>query len=153
MTGPRRSYGIHTERWGIQPTAWIQGGLPTWAWRCAPEGLVTRRQMRERGLSPGKAEVIAQVICRGGRRVAYLYDPAECRPKRAASPAQLETVFGKALRARQWCPACQRHVGYCIRRSLGRCEDCHERRDQAPAVVEQPAPVVLVEPVEMGEAA
>lgn len=123
---PPRTYGIHTERWGFQPTAWWQGGVPTWAWRCAPAGLVTRRQMRAQGLSPGKAEVIAQVVCRRGRKVAYLYDPAECRPKRVATPAQLAAAT-KATKARRWCPTGRHYADYCIPTSLGECIECHYR--------------------------
>ena len=62
--------GVVTHRWGWQPTAWLQNGLPTWAWRGAPSGLVTRRQMRELGLAPGGAQPVAQVVCRRGHRRA-----------------------------------------------------------------------------------
>jgi hypothetical protein len=41
--------GVLTEEWGWQPTAWVEDGLPTWRWRCAPRGLLTRRQMRAAG--------------------------------------------------------------------------------------------------------
>jgi hypothetical protein len=70
-----------TNRWGWQPTAWLQNGLPTWRWRSAPTGLVTRRQMRDLGLAPGGAQPVAQVVCRRGRRRAWLYDPAELAPE------------------------------------------------------------------------
>lgn len=53
------SAGVMTNRWGWQPTAWMQDGLPTWRWRAAPAGLVTRRQMRELGRAPGGAEPAA----------------------------------------------------------------------------------------------
>ena len=124
MSGVRPIYGIYTERWGWQPAGWVEAGLPTWAWRCAPRGLVTRRQMRERGLAPGGAEPVAQIVCRRGKRRAYLYDPEQCRPKRVASSAQLLAV-GKAIAARRWCPSCRRDVGYCVPTSLGECIDCH----------------------------
>lgn len=116
--------GIMTERWGWQPGAWMQDGLPTWPWRQAPAGLVTRRQMRDLGLSPGGAQVIARIVCRRGRRVGYLYDPAECVPKKAASPAQRESLRTKTMAARRWCPKCERDVGYCIPTSRGACVDC-----------------------------
>jgi hypothetical protein len=115
--------GVMTERWGWQPTAWLQDGLPTWRWRSAPAGLLTRRQMRTAGLAPGGAQPVAQVVCRGGRRRGLLYDPADLVPKRVASPAQLVAV-GRALAARRWCPSCRRDVGYCIPTSLGECVDC-----------------------------
>lgn len=119
-----RAGGVMTQRWGWQPTAWVQDGLPTWRWRAAPDGLVTRRQMRERGLAPGGAEPVAQVVCRGGRRRAWLYDPAELAPKRVPTRAQLVAVRA-ALAARRWCPSCRRDVGYCIPTSLGQCVTCH----------------------------
>jgi len=80
--------------------------------------------MRERGLAPGGAEPVAQIVCRRGKRRAYLYDPEQCRPKRVASSAQLLAV-GKAIAARRWCPSCRRDVGYCVPTSLGECIDCH----------------------------
>lgn len=132
MSGVRRSLGICTERWGYQPAAWLEAGLPTWAWRCAPKGLVTRRQMRAAGLAPGGAEPIAAIVCRRGRRRAYLYDPAECVRKRTASPAQLIAV-GKAIAARRWCPSCELDAGYCIPTSLGMCIECAYPTDERPA--------------------
>lgn len=120
MTG----YGVMTQRWGWQPTARMLGGLPTWAWRCAPPGLLTRRQMRAAGLAPGGAEPVAQVICKRGRRKAYLYDPAELVPKRTPSPAQLQAV-AKATKARRWCPTGAHYADYCIPTSLGECVECH----------------------------
>lgn len=123
MSGVRRTYGIYTERWGWQPHAWAENGLPTYAWRAAPAGLLTRRQMREAGLAPGGAYPVAQIMCRRGRVRALLFDPADLSPKRTASAAQLAAV-GKALAARRWCPSCRRDVGYCIPTSLGRCIAC-----------------------------
>lgn len=119
----RRSYGIDTQQWGWQPHAWMQNGLPTYAWRTAPAGLLTRRQMRTAGLAPSKAEPVAQIVTRRNQRCGYLYDPADLAPKRTATPAQLVAV-GKALAARRWCPSCHQDAGYCIPTSLGRCIDC-----------------------------
>lgn len=115
--------GVMTRRWGWQPTAWLRDGLPTWRWRNAPTGLVTRRQMRDQGLAPGGAQPVAQVVCRRGSRRAWLYDPAELAPKRVPTPAQLAAVAA-ALAARRWCPTCRHDVGYCIPTSLGQCVSC-----------------------------
>lgn len=123
MSGVRRTVGVYTDRWGWQPAAWVENNLPTFGWRCAPAGLLTRRQMRQAGLRPNRAEPVAQIVCRRGRIRGYLFDPDDLAPKRTASPAQLAAV-GKAIAARRWCPDCRCDVGYCVPTSLGRCIDC-----------------------------
>ena len=102
-------------------------GLPTYPWQSAPLGLLTRRQLRERGLCPGGQPIAAQVMWRrrGDEVVAYLYDLATARPKRTATPAVLVAV-GKALRARRTCSTCGQLRTYFIRRSVGECFDCAE---------------------------
>lgn len=115
--------GVLTESWGWQPTAWLEDGLPTWRWRCAPRGLLTRRQMRKAGLAPGGRRPVARVVCRRGRRWAGLWDRAVLVPKRTPSPAQL-AALERALAARRWCPICRCDVGYCVPRSIGRCGLC-----------------------------
>lgn len=117
--------GVMTEQWGWQPTAWIEEGLPTWRWRAAPAGLVTRRQMRAAGRAPAGAEPVGRIVCRRGRRWALLWDLAELGPKRVPTPAQ-RAALRLALAARRRCPVCTRDAGYCIPRSLGRCVDCAE---------------------------
>lgn len=117
-----------TDRWGWQPFAWRQDGLVTWRWRWAPAGLVTRRQMRAAGWAPGGADPVGQVVCRRGRRHALLYDPADLRPKRVPTAAQLRAVAA-ALAARRWCPTCARDVGYCVPTSIGRCVTCQDPAD------------------------
>ena len=125
MSGVRRRYGVMTDRWGWQPTAWEQGGLPTWRYGSAPAGLVTRRQMRALGLAPGGAVPVAQVVWRHRRHEVrgQLWDRSELVPKRTASPAQL-VALGKAMAARRWFPSCSRDVGYCIPTSFGQCAGC-----------------------------
>lgn len=123
MSGARRSKGVMTELWGFQPTAWMQNGLPTFRWRGAPHGLLTRRQMREEGLAPGGTEPVAQIVCRRGQRFAYLWDRSDLVAKRVATPAQLVAVAA-ATAARRLCPTCGRDAGYCIPRSLGECVAC-----------------------------
>ena len=125
MSGPRCRYGLTTQRWGWQPLAWEQNGLPSWSWRKAPRGLLTRRQMRTEGLAPGGAWPVGQLVFHHRRREvrALLYDRGELVPKRVPSAAQL-AALGRALAARRRCPACGRDVGYCIPTSLGCCVDC-----------------------------
>jgi hypothetical protein len=114
-----------TQQWGWQPLAWEQNGLPSWTWRSAPAGLVTRRQMRTAGFAPGGAEPVGQIVYRRGRREvrALLWDRTDLVPKRVPSAAQREAL-GKAMAARRWCPTCEQDAGYCVPTSLGMCVDC-----------------------------
>ncbi len=100
-------------------------GIPTYWWQGAPPGYATRRQLRERGLCPGRQPIAAQVLWRGvgGSRAAYLYRLDLARPKRTATPA-VRAALGKANRARRTCPTCRRVRPYVIPRSLGECLDC-----------------------------
>ena len=125
MSGPRRRYGLMTQRWGWQPLAWEQNGLTSWSWRKAPRRLLTRRQMRAEGLAPGGAWPVGQLVFHHRRREvrALLYDRSELVPKRVPSAAQL-AALGRALAARRRCPDCRRDVGYCIPTSVGCCVDC-----------------------------
>jgi hypothetical protein len=102
-------------------------GIPTFWWRGAPAGYATRRQLRASGLCPGRQPVVAQVLWAGvgGTRAAYLYRLDLARPKRTATPAQLDAVRA-ALRARRTCPTCELECGYYIPRSLGECLTCYD---------------------------
>src|SRR5438309_13651 len=104
-------------------------GMPTYPYRWAPKGLLTRRQLRANGLRPGRQGITAQIIWKhkGKRRVAYLYRADLAKPKRQATPAQL-TAIQAALRARRTCPACGSEKDYYIPLSFGECNDCAERR-------------------------
>ena len=107
----------------------IRHGIPTYPYRWAPEGLLTTRQLRARGLRPGGQDIAAQILWHHGgpprrrRRVAYLYHENLAKPKRQATPAQLAAI-DRALRARRTCPACGTEKPYCIPRSTGECNDC-----------------------------
>jgi len=98
-------------------------GLPTYPWRWAPAGLLTRRQLRAKGLRPGGQHITAQILWRRGKRVAYLYREDLALPKRQATPAQLAAIAA-ALNARRTCPTCRAEKPYYIPRSLGECLDC-----------------------------
>jgi hypothetical protein len=100
-------------------------GLPTYPYRWAPDGLLTIRQLRRRGLRPGGQDIAAQILWRKGKRVAYLYRVADAKPKRAATPAQLAAIE-KALRARRICTTCNQEKPYYIPRRYGECLDCAE---------------------------
>ena len=107
-------------------------GIPTYPWRCAPEGLSTRRQLAASGLRPGGQEPVAQVMWWRRRRdaVAYLYTVAAAKPKRTPTPAQLVAV-GLALAARRTCQACRRDAGYVLPRRLGICLGCADAASQS----------------------
>jgi hypothetical protein len=101
-------------------------GIPTYPWRCAPEGLVTRRQLRARGLRPGGQPVVAQVLRprhRRGPLVAYLYRLDAAKPVRPMTPAK-RRALECAMRARRTCPECRTDAGYVIPASLGMCVPC-----------------------------
>lgn len=109
-------------------------GIPTFGWRTAPDGWLTRRQLRARGLCPGGQPIAGQVlwIGVGGVRVAYLYRVELAKPKRTATPAQLVAI-GRALLARRTCPSCHTVYEHDIPRSLGECVSCAERASSGVA--------------------
>ncbi|WP_431784862.1 RRQRL motif-containing zinc-binding protein [Streptomyces chumphonensis] len=108
----------------LDPTGERHGGIPTWPWRWAPDHLLTRRQLRAQGLRPGGQPVAGQVVCRRGRRIAYLYRLDRAQPVRPMTPARA-AALDRAMAARQTCPAC--HVRYphvLPLRTLGSCWEC-----------------------------
>jgi hypothetical protein len=113
---------VVTARVFYDPTG-ARYGLPTYPYRFAPPGLLTRRQLRATGRRPGRQPIAAQILWRRGRRVAYLYREELARPKHPATPAQL-AALDRAMTARRTCPTCRQVKPYCIPRSLGECPDC-----------------------------
>lgn len=103
-------------------------GIPTYNYRFAPKRLCTRRQLAAKGLTPGRQPIAAQILWRGGDRVAYLYREDLAQPKKPATDAQLAALM-KAWVALCTCPTCGTEFGYYIPRSLGECLDCHERNN------------------------
>ncbi|GGX58473.1 RRQRL motif-containing zinc-binding protein [Streptomyces chartreusis] len=103
------------------------GAIPTYKWRQAPKGLATRRQLRAMGLSRGRGnDPVAQIECRGGKRVAYLYRIDLAVPKRVPTLAQ-EAALDKAMARRQTCPKCRRRYHRCLPlRKLGSCLECFD---------------------------
>ena len=113
------------KRVGFYDPEGVHYGRPTYPWRCAPKGLATVRQLRAMGLRPGGQDIAAQILCRKGTRVAYLYDISRAKPKREATPAQLVAI-NLALAARMRCATCGQHKPYYIPRRYGECLDCLE---------------------------
>jgi hypothetical protein len=102
-------------------------GMPTYPYRYAPQGWLTRRQLRAQGLRPGGQRPAGQVLWRhrGKQRVAYLYLESLALAVRPMTPAMWAS-HAAAMRARMTCPACGIFKGYCIPVSRGACNDCDD---------------------------
>ncbi|PBC78933.1 hypothetical protein BX265_3725 [Streptomyces sp. TLI_235] len=102
-------------------------GLPTYPWRMAPDGFLTRRQLRTRGLRPGGQPVAAQILWRSRRtkslRAANLYRTALAKPVRPMTPGKCRALAAANL-ARRTCPLCGRDAGYVLPVHLGTCLPC-----------------------------
>ncbi|GAB2606829.1 hypothetical protein GCM10027168_44590 [Streptomyces capparidis] len=125
----------------LDPSGERHGGLPTYPWRAAPadEGLATRRQLRAMGLRPGGQEPAAQIVCRRGKRRAYLYRIADALPVRPMTLAK-EEALDRAMAARQTCPKCGRRYIHCIPlKTLGMCLECHDGTPADPRTYTPPA--------------
>ncbi|GHH72109.1 hypothetical protein GCM10018781_34430 [Kitasatospora indigofera] len=102
------------------------GGIPTFPWRMAPDGYLTRRQLRALGLRPGGQPVAAQILWRNRRsgiRAAYLYRPDLAKPVRPMTAARWAALAAANL-ARRTCPLCGRDAGYVLPAHLGACLPC-----------------------------
>ncbi|MFE7113211.1 RRQRL motif-containing zinc-binding protein [Streptomyces sp. NPDC057575] len=107
-------------------------GLPTFPRKLAPEGLFTRRQLREKGLRPNGQDVAAQILWHGRRdpltrtrpvRVAYLYRGDLAALVRPMTEGRARAVAAM-MRARRTCPLCTITYSYVIPTSLGCCPGC-----------------------------
>lgn len=97
----------------------------TYRYRLAPDGLLTRRQLRARGLRPAGQAPAGEIRWRRGSRVAYLFRldlAAPVRPMTAAKQAALDA----AMRARRTCKECGVEQPWCIPRRYGRCLPCED---------------------------
>ncbi|MFC9431633.1 RRQRL motif-containing zinc-binding protein [Streptomyces sp. NPDC056987] len=125
----------------VDPYADPTGALPVYRWRQAPQGLATRRQLRERRLRPGGHEPVAVIECRGGTRWAWLYEIEHALPVRPMTLAK-EAALDKAMAKRQTCPACSRRYYHCLPlKSLGSCLECHDGTPAAPGSYQHPPTV------------
>ncbi|MFC8200301.1 RRQRL motif-containing zinc-binding protein [Streptomyces sp. NPDC057298] len=110
-------------------------GIPTFPWRCAPDGYATYRQLRARNLRPGGQQIAAQVLRPRhprGPLVAYLYREDLAKPVRPMTPAK-RAALAKANTARRTCPNCRTDAGYVIPTSLGMCVPCAYPDDEQRA--------------------
>ncbi|WP_327071904.1 RRQRL motif-containing zinc-binding protein [Kitasatospora sp. NBC_01302] len=122
----------------LDPTGERHGGLPTYPWRYAPKGLATRRQLRGMGLRPAGQEPTAQVVCRRGKRIGFLYRVEQALPVRAMTPGRA-TALERAMAARQTCPLCRTRYDHCLPlKTIGSCLPCTDltdaERDQLAAL-------------------
>jgi hypothetical protein len=115
----------------LDPTGAHHDGLPTYPWRGAPDGLMTRRQLTAAGLRKAGQDPVAQVL-RGKYLHAYLYRVDLARPKRTASPAWLASTRN-ATAARRICGTCKQDRGYIPSARLGECNDCADSRTEIAA--------------------
>jgi hypothetical protein len=113
------------------PTGERHGGLPTYRWGEAPDGLLTRRQLAAKGLRKAGQSPCAQMR-RGRRLFAYLYDVQLAKPQFTKTEAKLAAVW-TAARSRQCCPTCKRRdLGYIPSTAApasGDCEECWRARE------------------------
>ncbi len=68
--------------------------IPTYAWRCAPVHLRTKRQLAAEGLRPNGQDIAGKLPFRrrGREYVAHLFDVAKAAPKRIPTAAQLAAL-------------------------------------------------------------
>ncbi|MEU9955518.1 RRQRL motif-containing zinc-binding protein [Streptomyces sp. NPDC050982] len=110
-------------------------GIPTFPWKCAPDGYFTYRQLRARNLRPGGQPIAAQVLrprYRRGPLVAHLYRIDQAKKVRPMTPAKW-AALAKANTARRTCPECGLDAGYVIPTSLGMCVPCAYPEEQCAA--------------------
>ncbi|WP_124266617.1 hypothetical protein OG771_00300 [Streptomyces anulatus] len=110
--------------------------LPEFDRSTVPEGLVTRRQLREMQLSPGDNEGPVAILrcrlcatrpqwsCRHPTR-GFLLRVDLAKPKRTPTLAQ-EWALDRAMAARQTCGQCRRRFYICLSKKLGCCLECFD---------------------------
>ncbi|WP_327713760.1 hypothetical protein OG912_38380 (plasmid) [Streptomyces sp. NBC_00464] len=117
--------------------------LPEYDRGAVPEGLVTRRTLRDMGLSPGDNEGPVAILrcrlcatrpqwsCRHPTR-GFLLHVDLAVPKRVPTLAQ-ELALDQAMAARQTCGDCGRRFHFCLSKKLGCCLECHDGTPADPS--------------------
>nr|MDT0521308.1 RRQRL motif-containing zinc-binding protein [Streptomyces sp. DSM 41633] len=126
--------------------------LPEYDRNTAPDGLVTRRQLRDMGLSPGGNQGPVAILrcklcatrpqwsCTHPTR-GYLLRVDLAKPKRTPTLAQ-ERALDQAMAARQTCGECGRRFYICLSKKLGCCLECFDGTPVDPSsCMTTPAPV------------
>ncbi|QKZ18614.1 RRQRL motif-containing zinc-binding protein [Streptomyces chartreusis] len=113
-----------------------QALLPEYDRGAVPEGLVTRRQLRDMGLSPGRNKGAVAILrckwcsyrpwlsCNHPTR-GFLLRVDLAKPKRIPTLAQ-EWALDRAMAARQTCGECGRRFYICLSKKLGCCLECFD---------------------------
>ncbi|UXX98050.1 hypothetical protein N7U49_48010 (plasmid) [Streptomyces sp. AD2-2] len=119
-----------------------------------PDGLVTRRQLRDLGLSPGDnrgpdgargpvgilrckwCSYRPWLSCNHPTR-AGLFSVGLAKPKRVPTIAQ-ERALDRAMAARQTCRSCERRFYSCLSKKLGCCLECHDGTPATPGTYVDP---------------
>ncbi|MFB6656829.1 RRQRL motif-containing zinc-binding protein [Streptomyces microflavus] len=117
--------------------------LPEYDRGTVPEGLVTRRTLREMGLSPGDNQGPVAILrcrlcatrpnwsCRHPTR-GFLLRVDLAKPKRVPTLAQ-EHALDRAMSARSTCSRCSRRYFYCLPlRTVGCCDPCAQGYEPTP---------------------
>jgi hypothetical protein len=106
----------------------VSSTLPTYPWfDQVPEGLLTRKQLKDKGLRPG-GPAVALVVWKRGERWAALYDASVALPKREMTEAQA-AALEKARAAQRTCYSCGKDIGMVLWarfRPERDCPYCHE---------------------------
>ncbi len=116
--------------------------LPECDRKAVPPGLLTRRQLREKGLSPGGHDPVEILRCKHCSyrpdqscihpTRAWLWREDLAKPKRVPTLAQ-EWALDRAMAARQTCPECWRRYYFCLPlRTQGCCDPCHKGYQPSP---------------------
>ncbi|MFE9700565.1 RRQRL motif-containing zinc-binding protein [Streptomyces sp. NPDC006270] len=127
--------------------------LPEYDRGAVPEGLVTRRALRDMGLSPGNNRGPVAILrcrlcstrpnwsCRHPTR-GYLLRVDLAKPKRIPTLAQ-ELALDRAMAARSTCSRCSRRYYYCLPlHTVGSCDLCAQGYEPTPGTyVTATAPV------------
>jgi hypothetical protein len=120
----------------MDPEGRRHGGMPTYAWRCAPKGQVTRRQLRKLGLRPAGQQPCGQILWGSARvrqpgqapepRIALLYRVDLAAPIRPMTPGRWRT-HEAMMRTRRTCPSCGGVFPHDLSRKYKRtCSTCLE---------------------------
>ncbi len=102
------------------------GGLPVFGWNEAPIGLVTRNQLAEQDLTPGRrADVVAilRFHTRWGLTDADLFWIEQAEPKPPDTPARAAARV-KAEKVLRWCHTCHQQVDHRVRGPKKQCSTC-----------------------------